>query len=352
MPIVILEKRGASVNSVAETRQGAIGMGLAAEGITPVYADFGSPESFTHDGAIKAYDILSNGYLQPPDNKQPVYPDAYRIRGLPDDKRPEFAQSNSTVSGYNSGKLCEQLLSRVGVRAMLRNFAEYMPPATQTDRQSLARALGAVAGDMVFMKPTTSTSDVLGDTAKHIRRAHYLRREEVASRLNDPRFTTVLLQEDVAAPLDDIMQRLKISPAGIVELEYRKHHTIRIYHMIGDKRSIVQEPDVAEIRLMNRYDIGRPEPSRYALYEPDEVFAAFADTGLEVLHTRLTQEIADKYGLNYCAVDYFLTRENKPAINGVHVRPWLPSINAGDSDLSRRTVTSEVRMLTALATEP
>jgi hypothetical protein len=344
------------LDDIAETRQGAIGAGLEANGISPIYVDFGNGESFTPDGtAIQDYRVLD------PDNpgrlvqsrhgsRMPITPSTYRIRDVPDDLRPAFARVAGEIPGYNNGELCTRLLSRVGMRHVLAGlgFSEHLPPTNPADSGSIERTLQDSAGDMVFVKPMIGYSDVGGDTDELIRRARYLPRDEVAQQIRDPRWGMVFVQEDIAGSVDEVVEHLAIDPATVPELETRRHHTIRLYQMTGSHQAgRSPEPDVAEVRLISPADIGRPQPSHYELCEPEEVFEALSDIEFQDLHRRVTQRVGDRYGLNYCAIDYFLTKQGRVAIDALHVRPWLPSIKEGD--LSCRTVSAEVRALSALA---
>ncbi|HSW98385.1 MAG TPA: hypothetical protein VLF71_00955 [Candidatus Saccharimonadales bacterium] len=346
-PVVLLETRPGQAN-ITETRQGAIGAGLEAEGITPVYVDVGSPKAFTPDSsAVRTFclrDPRDPSRLVPANAYAPVVPDAYRFRDVPHDARPAFA---TEVPGYNDGELCTALLGRISMRMVLARlgFGKHTAPTTITRAANAAATLKDMAPGMVFVKPGEdgAYTDVGADRPGALpRRARYVHTAEMHNTIARRSPGRVIVQPDVSIPSVEIAGRLGLK-LGEVDPTWRQHHAIRLYQMTDG-----QPPDLAEVRFQATQNIGQPEPPYYKLLEPGHVFDAIPE--IRVLHSALATEIQGRYGLNYVAVDYFMGKtdagDEVPLINAIHARPWLPSVR---EDLSWRTVETEVQTLSRLA---
>lgn len=341
---------------VAETRQGAIGAGLLENGIRPLYADVWNPKSYTSNGtALQQWHELSPddpGRLIPITNSDPIRPDAYRLRDVPQTAR---ARLFYDIPGYNNGELCSTWHGREALQfslfRLLGNVASTPDYTVLRPGDGPFKSFSHMPGDMLFAKPAArgAYTDVGRDMPKLARRTRYVHRDKVPELLADAAFSGgILLQPDIAAPVEEIAQRLGIDTESVPDFAARKHHTIRIYELAGSVTDTVisGRSDVAEVRLVGPNDIGNPEPSYYRLYEPEQVLEVFPE--VRNVHDTVRKRVQECFGLNYYAADYFLSAKDGAMVDALHTRPWLPSI--GDDPLSRRTVATEVNVLTRLAT--
>jgi hypothetical protein len=339
---VLIEARPQDTD-VSQTRQGAIGKRLLDQGINVLYADFDNPDSFTGDGrALQQASYLEDGRLVAASLPQPVVPDVYRIRDLGKTERPRFTDF---MEGYNHPDLSTLTLGRISMLEALKRWGFGASlPETQviTDR----RHVDLPDASAFLIKPgaTRLRSDVATDQpGKPQRRARYVTREKVQDTISELSLQgAVLLQPAHNIPSTEVFDRLHAVLNPVANLSEQPLHMLRIFHMTNEDDS--GTPVVADVRFMHASDVGK-QRSPYQLVEPDALFEAAPELG--ELHTKLAVHIADKYGTNYFAGDYFLTNEGV-VINGLHLRAFSPALRP--DDLSHRTIDVEVDKLAAMAT--
>lgn len=351
-PFVLLEsRRGAAV---AGSRQEAIGRALLSQDITPIFA--GPDELQTEADAITDYRILDldTRTLVAPGSDMPaaIRPDAWRLRDIPDENRPPFARSTAqgteSTPGYNNGALCARLATRMSLRELMPElglkYDKNMNRSFQIDPGSVESTLDKIEGDRVFLKPFDRHTDVHKPDAHQLLRSRYLPRDQVARYVHGPAY----LEPNIAAPASTVLERFGLSPnqpTDDFDLD-SACHTIRLYQTTGFEGA---QTELAELRLLAPEHVGRPEPCHSWLFEPAVAQAALKQTGVWRINEAIGDQIGDRYGMNFIAVDYFLAdrgRTQNAMVDDILVRPWLPEIK---DHASWKTVEIEADMLRTLA---